>query len=193
MPPPRFPMELPPRLEKPRVALLVIDLQERFRDLIDGMAGVVAQCSRLARFCDRLSIPVVVTEQYPAALGRTLAEVAAVLPKGTAPIEKTTFSCGGDEGFRRAVAGLKREQWVLCGIETHVCVVQTALDLLRDDRQVALAADATSSRRPRDRDLALARMRDLGVQVMSTEMILFEILRQAGTPDFRAVAPILKE
>ncbi|MFI5402405.1 MAG: hydrolase [Planctomycetota bacterium] len=186
-------MDLPPRLEKQRVALLLIDMQERFRDLIDGMAGVVAQCSRLVRFCDRLGIPVVVTEQYPAALGRTLAELAAVLPKGAAPIEKTTFSCGGDEGFRRAVAGVKREQWVLCGIEAHVCVCQTALDLVRDGRQVALAADATSSRRPRDRDLALARMRDSGVEVTSTEMVLFEILRQAGTADVKSVAPILQE
>ena len=186
-------MELPPRLEKHHVALLVIDMQERFRDLIDGMPGVAAQCSRLVRFCARLEIPVVVTEQYPVALGRTLPELAGVLPKGTAPIEKTTFSCGGDEGFRKAVAGLRREQWVLCGIETHVCVYQTALDLLRDGRQVALAADAVSSRRPRDREMALGRMRDLGVQMMSTEMVLFEILRQAGTPDFRAVAAILKE
>jgi nicotinamidase-related amidase len=186
-------MELPPRLERHRVALLLIDVQERFRELIDGMPGVVAQCSRLLRFCDRLGVPVVATEQYPAGLGRTLPELAAALPQGTAPIAKMTFSCGGDEGFRRAVAELRREQWVLCGIETHVCVYQTALDLLRDGRQVALAADAVSSRRPRDRELALARMRDLGVQVMSTEMVLFEILRQAGTADFRAVAPILKE
>lgn len=186
-------MELPPRLEKHRVALLVVDVQERFRDLIDGMPGVVAQCSRLVRFCGKLGIPVVVTEQYPAKLGRTVPELAAALPAGTAPLEKMTFSCGGDEGFRKAVASLRREQWVLCGIETHVCVCQTATDLLRDGRQVALAADATSSRRPRDRELGLARMRDLGVQVMTTEMALFEILRQAGTDDFRAVAPILKE
>jgi nicotinamidase-related amidase len=186
-------MELPQRLEKQRVAFLLIDLQERFRELIDGMAGVAAQCSRLVRFADRLGIPVVVTEQYPAALGRTLPEIAGVLPKGTTPIEKTTFSCGGDEGFRRAVAALKREQWVIFGIETHVCVYQTALDLLRDGRQVVLAADAVSSRRPSDREAALARMRDLDVHVVSTEMVLFEILRQAGTPDFRAVAPILKE
>jgi nicotinamidase-related amidase len=186
-------MELPPRLEKQRVALLLIDVQERFRDLIDGMPGVVAQCSRLVRFCTRLGIPVVVTEQYPEKLGRTLPELAALLPKGTAPIEKVTFSCGGDEGFRKAVAGLRREQWVLSGIEAHVCVCQTALDLLRDGRQVALAADATSSRRPRDQELGLNRMRESGVQLMSTEMVLFEILRQAGTDDFRSVAPILKE
>ncbi|HEX5137505.1 MAG TPA: hydrolase [Planctomycetota bacterium] len=186
-------MEVPPRLEKSRVALVLVDVQERFRDLIDGMPGVVAQCSRLVRFFARLGLPVVVTEQYPARLGRTVPELASVLPSGAAPIEKVTFSCGGDEGFRKAVAGVRREQWVLSGIEAHVCVCQTALDLVRDGRQVALAADATSSRRPRDRDLALARMRDSGVQVMSTEMVLFEILRQAGTDDFRAVAPILKE
>jgi len=186
-------MEVPPRLEKSRVALVLIDVQERFRDQIDGMPGVVQQCSRLVRFFAKLGLPVVVTEQYPKGLGRTVPELASVLPAGAAPIEKTTFSCGGDEGFRKAVLGLHREQWVLSGIEAHVCVCQTALDLVRDGRQVALAADATSSRRPRDRKLALARMRDSGVQVMSTEMVLFEILRQAGTDDFRAVASILKE
>lgn len=186
-------MDLPPRLEKPRVALLLIDMQERFRDLIDGMPGVVAQCSRLVRFCGKLGAPVVVTEQYPEALGSTLAELGAALPPGTTPVRKMTFSCGADEGFRKTVAALRREQWVLCGIESHVCVYQTAIDLVRDGRQVVLAADATSSRRPRDRELALARMRDLGVQVVSTEMVLFEILRQAGTPEFRSVAPILKE
>jgi nicotinamidase-related amidase len=186
-------MDLPPRLEKQRTALLLIDMQEKFRHVIDAMPGVVAQCSRLVRFCAPLGIPVVATEQYPAGLGHTLPELKGILPEGVAPLEKTAFSCGGDEGFRRRVAELRREQWILCGIETHVCVYQTALDLLRDGRQVALAADAVSSRRPRDRELGLSRMRDLGVQVMSTEMILFEILKQAGTDDFRAVAAILKE
>ena len=186
-------MDVPPRLDKHRAALLVIDVQERFRDLIDGMDGVVAGCSRLIRFCHLLEIPIVVTEQYPKGLGRTLPELARVLPQGWAPLEKTTFSCGGDEGFRNAVTALRREQWILCGIETHVCVYQTAIDLLRDGRQVALAADAVSSRRPRDREVALSWMRDLGVQLMSVEMVLFEVLKQAQTEDFRKTAAILKE
>jgi nicotinamidase-related amidase len=186
-------MDLPPRLEKQRAALLVVDVQERFRDLIDGMAGVLSQCSRLVRFFGRLQMPVVVTEQYPKGLGHTVQELSADLPKDVRPLEKMTFSCGGDEGFRRTVAGLRREQWLLCGIEAHVCVYQSALDLLRDGRQVAVLGDAVSSRRPCDREMALDRMRELGVQVMSTEMALFEILRQAGTDDFKSVAPILKE
>jgi nicotinamidase-related amidase len=185
----------PMTLTREHTALVVCDVQERLFPVMDAdhREEVMRNVKVLATSARRLGVPTLVTEQYPKGLGRTLPELASVLPEGVAPIEKTTFSCGGDEGFRAAVTGLRREQWVLCGIEAHVCVYQTALDLLRDGRQVVLAADAVSSRRPRDRDLALGRMRDLGVQVMSMEMVLFEILRQAGTPDFRAVAGILKE
>jgi len=181
------------RLRKERCALLVVDVQERFRDVIDGMAGVIAGCARLLRFWDRLELPVLVTEQHPAGLGRTLPELMALLPAGTTALPKVAFSCAGDAGFRRALEPLGRDQIVVCGIETHVCVYQTVLDLLGGGRQVALAVDATSSRRAHDRRAGLDRMRDLGAQLMSVEMILFEILREARTDDFRRVADILKE
>jgi len=173
--------------------LVVVDVQERFRTLIDGMDGVIAACARLLRFWDRLALPVLVTEQHPAGLGRTLPELLALLPAGTAPLPKIAFSCAGDAGFRRALEALGRDQVVVCGIETHVCVYQTVLDLLGGRRQVALAVDATSSRRAHDRRAGLGRMRDLGAQLMSVEMILFEILEEARTDDFRRVADILKE
>jgi len=179
-------------LESERSALVVVDMQERFRELIHEMPAVIAGCSRLIRFCARLEIPVLVTEQYPAGLGRTVAELKEVLPEHT-PLEKVTFSCCGDEGFARAVQALGREQFVVCGIETHVCVYQTVRDLLASGHPVAVAADAVSSRRIRDRDTGLARLRDLGAQIMTVEMILFEILGRAGTPDFKRVADILKE
>lgn len=180
------------QLGSERSALIVVDMQERFRDLIHEMPAVIAGCSRLIRFCARLGIPALVTEQYPAGLGRTIPELAELLPEHT-PLEKLTFSCCGDEGFARAVSAVGREQFLVCGIETHVCVYQTVRDLRASGHQVAVAVDAVSSRRVRDRDTALALMRDLGAQLMTVEMILFEILVRAGTRDFKRVADILKE
>lgn len=181
---------VPARLEKKKCALIVVDVQERFRDLIHGMDGVIAACSRLIRFCDRLDIPIIVTEQYPQALGRTVPELAALAP-AVAPLEKLTFSAA-DRRFTARLQMMGRTQPILCGIETHVCVYQTACDLLAQDLQVAVVADGVSSRLPANRDLGLARLRELGAQVMPAEMIMFEILREAGTPDFKAVADLLK-
>jgi nicotinamidase-related amidase len=182
---------LPARLEKTKCALVVVDMQERFRALIDGMDAVTRNCERLIRFADLLDIPTVVTEQYPQGLGRTLPELAALLP-GTLPYEKTTFSCAGDRRVLGRLQSLGRTQLILCGIEAHVCVYQTVYDLLAEDWQVIVAADAVSSRLPANRELGLTRMRELGAQAMGAEMIMFEILQEAGTADFKAVAALLK-
>lgn len=179
------------RLDRKKCVLVVVDVQERFRHLIHAMDEVVRNCSRLIRFCDRLDIPVVATEQNPARLGATLPELRALL-RAAEPFEKMTFSCAGERRFAARLQSLDRSQVVLCGIETHVCVYQTALDLLAQDRRVAVAADAVSSRLPANRELGLARLRDLGADVMSTEMIMFEILREAGTDDFRSVSEVLR-
>ncbi|MHC4409492.1 MAG: isochorismatase family protein [Planctomycetota bacterium] len=176
-------MPTPVVLEQDRVGLLVIDLQERFRDLIDGMPGVVANSSRLIRFCRALDIPVRVTEQYPRGLGHTIPEIAELCEPAA---EKLTFSCHGS-------TDLERPQWIVCGIEAHVCVYQTVRDLLAEGKQVAVAVDAVSSCNASDRQTGLAYMRDLGAQLMSTQMLMFEILRVAGTPEFKSVADILKE
>lgn len=182
---------VPDRLDRKSCVLIVVDMQDRFRDLIDGMDGVIRNCSRLVRFCDRLDIPILVTEQYPQALGRTVPELASLTPTA-APFEKLTFSCAADRRFTARLQVMGRPQVILCGIETHVCVYQTAFDLLALERQVAVAADAVSSRRPANREFGLARMRDLGAQIMPAEMIMFEILREAGTPEFKTVADLLK-
>jgi isochorismate hydrolase len=184
--------DLPPRLVRERAVLVLIDMQERFRALIQDIEPVIAGCSRLLRFCQRLDIPVVVTEHYPRGLGTTFPELRALVEPWR-PVEKIAFSCCGDDGFTRALADTARDQVVLCGIETHVCVYQTAFDLLHTGRQVAVAGDAVGSRRVADRELGLRRMAELGVQSMSTEMILFEILGRAKTEEFAAVADILKE
>jgi nicotinamidase-related amidase len=177
---------MPAILESDKVGLLVVDLQERFRDLIDGMPEVVTKSSRLIRFCQRLDIPVRITEQYPRGLGRTIPEIAALFDGADAPAEKLRFSCHG-------ALDLDCPQWIVCGIETHVCVYQTVRDLLSEGKQVAVAVDAVSSCNASDRETGLAYMRDLGAQLMSAQMIMFEVLRDAGTPQFKSVADILKE
>lgn len=183
--------DLPDRLDRERCVLVVVDLQERFRDLIQGFDGVLDAAARLVRFCQQLQIPVLVSEQYPRGLGVTVQEIRGLL-RPFAPLEKLHFSCGLDDGFRKALAATGRDQVLLCGIETHVCVYQTAFDLRREGRQVALAADAVGSCRTSDRNLGLERMKVLGVQVMGAQMIMFEIVGKAGTPEFKQVAPLLR-
>ncbi|MFH1842044.1 MAG: isochorismatase family protein [bacterium] len=183
---------IPPKLEKDRVALVVIDMQERFRTIVHDMPRVVASCSRLIRFCQALSIPILVTEHYPRGLGKTIPELSRIFQRFD-PLEKITFSCLGDDGIQSAWEALDRDQAILCGIETHVCVYQTAYDLLKTAAQVSLAMDGISSRTRQDREIGLARLISLGCAGMSAEMIMFEILQRAQTEDFKAVSDILKE
>ena len=182
---------LPDRLTADRSVLVVVDLQERFRDLIHGMDQVIERSLRLIGFCRQLQIPVLVTEQYPRGLGVSVTEIREAC-RPFAAFEKMTFSCAGSEAFNQALRATGREQIILCGIETHVCVYQTACDLLRDGRQVIIAADAVSSCGAADRELGLLRLRDVGADIMGTQMIMFEILREAGTPAFRRVSALLK-
>ena len=183
---------IPCRLKRSRSILVVVDVQELFHPLIHQMDLVVANCSRLMRFSDRLDIPAIVTEHYPAKLGGTIDDLASLMPNFD-PVEKISFSCAGDAGFTSRLKSTRRDQVILCGIETHVCVYQTARDLLDDGYQVIIAADAVSSRQISNRNLGLAYMRDLGAQVMTTEMVMFEILKVARTDEFKSVADVLKE
>ena len=183
---------LPVRLTAERSVLVVVDLQERFRDLIDGMDQVLERSLRLIAFSRQLGIPVLVTEQYPRGLGVTVTEIRDAVRPFTAS-EKTTFSCCGSDAFNEALQGMGRNQVILCGIETHVCIYQTACDLLRSGRQVAIAADAVSSCEAVNRELGLQRLRDVGCDIMGTQMIMFEILGEAGTPAFKQVATLLKD
>jgi nicotinamidase-related amidase len=182
---------LPDRLQRDRCVLVVIDIQERFRDLTHGFDEVLAATDRMVRFCQHLKIPIVVTEHYPRGLGVTVPELRELF-RPFKPLEKIHFSCAQDAGFSEALAGSGRDQVLLTGIESHVCVYQTAFDLLRRGLQVAVAEDAVSSCSNRNRLLGLDHMRTLGAQIMGSQMIMFEILGQAGTPDFKTVAPLLK-
>ncbi len=152
---------------------------------------VLDNAVRLIRGASILNVPVFATEQYPKGLGPTVPAVADLLGD-SAPFEKTTFSACDAAGFGGALEKRQISQAILCGIEAHVCVTMTCLDLLRAGLLVYVVADAVSSRTPENRVAGLERMRDAGAVVGCTEMALFELLRQAGTSEFKEVLALVK-
>ncbi len=164
-------------------ALLVIDLQERLLTHIHDWQRVLENIDWLVRVAERLNVPVAATEQYPKGLGHTHPQVAARLPAG-ATGEKLHFSCVAGNCLP-GLPGMERSQVVVCGIESHVCVLQTVLELAAAGKQVFVVAEAVGSRDPEHRVLALERMRAHGVTIVCREMVAFEWLGQAGTAQFR--------
>lgn len=165
--------------------LLIIDLQERLLPAIDQGNAVIEHTARLTGVARRLNVPIILTEQYPQGLGPTAPAIAGLIrPDET--LEKIHFSAVAEGNLLSHPTG-QRQQWVICGTESHVCVQQTVLDLLAAGRQVSVVEEAVGSRQARDKTLALARMRQHGADIVSREMVAFEWLKQANTPEFRAV------
>jgi nicotinamidase-related amidase len=168
--------------------LLLIDLQERLVPVIHDGETMVARAVRLAEAALLLDVPVRATEQYPAGLGPT---VAALAPYPQAVLAKTTFSAADAPGFDGLLpAGAS--QIIVAGCEAHVCVLQTVIGLLGSGHRVVVAADAAGSRDPADRETALARARQHGAEIVTSEMVLFEWLRDSRHPQFRQVQKLLK-
>jgi nicotinamidase-related amidase len=178
-----------PKLDRHRAALVVIDVQEGFRGAIEGFEEIARATATMIRGAAALDLPVVVTEQYPKGLGATVPEVLETLPAGTEPIEKTVFSAAAAEGFD--LAG--REQAIVCGIESHVCVNQTVLDLLDAGTEVHVVADAVGSRSADNRALGLEKAERAGAWSTSVEMALFELLGAAGSDEFKSVQKLVLE
>jgi len=174
-------------LDRDRTALVVIDVQEAFRKAIDGFDEVARQTGILIQGARALDIPIVVTEQYPRGLGDTVPEVAEHL-NGVPRLEKTVFSAARAEGFD--LGG--RDQALVCGMESHVCVNQTVQDLLAAGITVHVAEDAVSSRTAANRSAGLHKMEQSGAIVSSVETALFELLGEAGTPEFKTVQGLVK-
>ncbi|HNT43084.1 MAG TPA: hydrolase [Syntrophorhabdaceae bacterium] len=168
--------------------LVVIDVQEKLMPAISGKERVIANTATLVRFCGICGIPVIFTEQKK--LGPTVPEVKD-LTQGFAAVEKVHFNCFLNGEFREHVDRLGRKTIVLTGAESHICVAQTAIAAL-PRLNVHIIADAVSSRLPDNRAIALDRMRDAGAVISSTEMFIYEILREAGTEEFKAVLPLVK-
>ncbi|HTR88752.1 MAG TPA: isochorismatase family protein [Solirubrobacteraceae bacterium] len=170
-------------LERERAALVVIDVQEGFRPYASFQAVALAT-AKLLRGARTLGLPRIVSEQYPRGLGATAPEVGL---EDERPIEKTVFSAARAEGFE--LQG--REQAIVCGIETHVCVSQTVHDLLDRGVQVHVPADAVGSRHQIDHERALQRLERAGAVVTTVEAALFELLKRAGTPEFKTVQKLI--
>lgn len=171
--------------------LLLIDIQERLAPAVSDGGRAVERAGLLLDAAALLGVPHTISEQYPRGLGPT---VAAVLERADPArvFDKVHFSCQADDRLAAALAGAGRPEAVLCGMEAHVCVLQTALEMAEAGYRVRVVADAVASRKAPDRDLAIERMRGAGVAVVSSEMVVFEWLRTAGHPEFRAVSALIK-
>jgi nicotinamidase-related amidase len=151
-----------------------------------------ANLERMIKGAQVLDMPIIWTEQVPDKLGETTPEIGKLLLESARPISKVSFSCCGNEPFMAQLKTLHRQQILLTGIETHICVYQTALDLLNLGYEVEVVADAVSSRIAENKQLGLERMKEAGARLTSAEMALFELLRAAEGPQFKAITKIVK-
>lgn len=185
-------MRHPALLDRRRAALAVIDMQEAFRPIIADFAETAQRIALLVQACKILDLPILITEQYPKGLGRTVAEIAEHLPAGATPIEKLSFSACGVQEFDTQLRERHAEQVMICGIEAHICVSQTAHDLLQLGYQVHLLGDAITARLPRNREVALQKLTRNGASLSSVEMAMFELCGGAGAPEFKQVQNLVK-
>lgn len=180
------------RLSPQQSFLLVVDVQGKLARLMHDSDAMIRNQRILVEGCRLLDVPVIWAEQLPEKLGPTVPELSEKLD-GLAPCHKSSFGCMGDPELRRRIEELDRAQAIMCGIETHVCVWQTAARMLETGYQIHLACDATSSRSEFNRDIAFRRMASEGVRLSVVEMILFELMDKAEHPRFRDVSRLLKE
>lgn len=180
-------------LQAARCALVVVDIQEKLLPPIHEKDRLLRNAQLLIRLAKVLKLPAVVTTQYAKGLGGTVSEIASLLP-GVEPIDKLEFGCFGSEQFRAALRGLpgERDTVLLCGMETHICVMQTALGALHAGYTVHVAADACGSRAELNWQIGVERMRAAGAVISSTETIIYELLRGSGTAAFKEMLQYLK-
>ena len=186
-------MRHPGLLDRDRAVLLLIDLQEGYRNVLSGWEQVVSSCTLLVRGATILGMPLLVTEQYPRGLGHTAREVVPWLPPDMEIIEKLTMSCCGEAEFRTRLAATRCSQVLVAGIETHACVNQTVHDLLAAGYQVHVARDATSSRYQGHTVPAWQKMCAAGMLPASSEQALLELVGSARAAEFKALQGLLKE
>ncbi|MBU2966380.1 hydrolase [Amphritea sp. 2_MG-2023] len=164
--------------------LLVVDIQEKLAPAIHEGDAVIANVRWLAEVAKLANVPIFTTEQYPKGLGPTVAELQDVLPK-EGFMEKMHFSCMAEPSCNEKINSIKPNQVVIVGMESHVCVLQTAIQIKQQAREVFVVADAVSSRNPADKAMALERMRQCGIHIVTKEMVGFEWIQTSGTDQFR--------
>lgn len=171
--------------------LLIIDVQEKLTALMREKDGLLKNIRILIQAARSFRIPILWTEQAPRKIGTTVLPVSSLLT-GHAPIPKVSFSCLGEKRFCKALSRLRRREVILAGIETHVCVYQTAADLLKSRYRVQVVSDAVSSRTAENKHIGLERMKSLGCAVTSTEMVLFELLKTTEHAQFKRVLDLIR-
>ena len=174
-------------VHKDRSVLLVIDLQQKLAPAIHQVDAVMQSARWVLQIANQLQIPVLCTEQYPKGLGPTVPAVAALIPEA-AVLEKIHFSAWREPAIQQRLHQLNKQQLVLIGTEAHVCVLQTAMDLIEAGFSVFVVEEAVGSRTPSNKALALSRLQQAGAQIISQEMLAFEWLEQAGTDQFRHIS-----
>ncbi|HKR01816.1 MAG TPA: hydrolase [Pyrinomonadaceae bacterium] len=179
-------------LDATQTALVVLDMQEGFRPVISDFAETAARVALVAHAAGRLSVPVIVTEQYPKGLGHTASEIKAALPAGTKIIEKTAFSSCGAPPFEAELERLRALHVLICGIEAHICVNQTAHDLLERGYRVHLLTDCITARTLHNKQMGLAKMQQSGAIPSTIEMALFELMRDSKHEQFKAIQRLIK-
>lgn len=175
-------------MQKKSCGLLLVDVQEKLTPHVMHADTILSRCAWLMRLANTLQVPIVLSEQYPSGLGKTVEPLRALAPLNKA-FEKVHFSCYRNEELMTEWKTLGKQQVVLIGIETHVCVLQTALDLTcHSDLEVFVVVDAVGSRSEMDHKYGLKRMKQAGVELVTSEMVFFEWVEQAGTPEFKALS-----
>jgi len=181
-------------IQRDKTSLVVIDMQERLmnaipegnRESITKYAGILIESAKT------LGIPITVTEQYPKGLGLTIPEIKETVGEGFTPIEKVVFSCARSPEFKSALKETGRKEALICGIETHVCVLQTVIDLINDGYTVYVPADAVASRKELDWERGIKLIEKAGAIVGTTETFLFQLLERAGTEEFKKISKLIK-
>jgi nicotinamidase-related amidase len=180
-------------LDPKQCALLVVDIQERLMPVIDGRERVVKNSRLLIKTARSLHIPIIATTQSAARIGNLLPEISAELPDLT-PVDKMEFSCFANTAFQARLRGLPQgiDKLIVCGVEAHICIYQTVLGGLIGGYKMWVPADAVSARTEHNYRTGLERIRDIGGSVANSELIIYELLGKAGTPEFKGLLPFLK-
>ncbi len=179
------------RINREKSVGLLIDIQGKLFPHMDQNEALLKKCTTLIEGLKVLEVPLVVTEQYPKGLGSTVAEIASLLAEDPL-VEKITFSCCDEPALLQAVPIQNRKTIIICGIEAHVCVMQTVIDFLAAGYTAVVVEDCISSRNPNDKQIAIDRMRAEGAVITTCESILFELVRIAGTAEFKSISRLVK-
>ncbi len=172
--------------------LMVVDVQGKLAQLMHHKENFFTNVERMIKGAQVLDLPILWTEQVPQKLGETIPQLRHLLKETTQPIEKVSFSCCGNQPFMEQLTALGRKQVLMTGLESHICVYQTTLDLLELGYEVQVVTAAVSSRTAENRQIGLTQMKEAGAKLTSTEMALFELLRIAAGPKFKAISKLVK-